>query len=230
MLDLLAKKKNITVLEHNKDYINEKINDLKINDKYSNINIISETIDVNGNISEKEWWKNSIIIIDTLSYGLYSKEKLYIIKNSEKDNKILIDINTKNSIGSYELFLPKELSKINIKNDNNLLSTYKEIDTPKEPINENDDNINESENIIKYNNSNPKIIYTLGESLNWSKKFFEDNFNIYIKHLNELINKSDSEEEMKKYMDDLVLKEKDNEKILKLIRIFKKLISLISNL
>ena len=226
MLDLLAKKNNITVLEYNKDYINEKINDLKINDKYSNINIISETIDVNGNISEKEWWKNSIIIIDTLSYGLYSKEKLYIIKNSEKDNKILIDINTKNSIGSYELFLPKELSKIDIKNDNNLLSIYKEIDTPKEPINENDDNINESENIIKYNNSNPKIIYTLGESLNWSKKFFEDNFNIYIKHLNELINKSDSEEEMKKYMDDLVLKEKDNEKILKLIRIFKKLISL----
>ena len=52
------------------------------------------------------------------------------------------------------------------------------------------------------------------------------NFNNYIKHLNELINRSDSEEEMKKYIDDLILKENDNEKILKLIRIFKKLISL----
>ena len=225
MLDLLTKNNNITILEHNKDYIDEKINELKINDKYSNINIISEIIDLNENISEKEWWKNSIIVIDTLSNVLNSKEKLYIIKNSEKDNKILIDINIKNSIGSYELFLPKQLNKYISINDNNNFSAYKDIVTPEEPNNP-INSINEKENSIKDDNSNPLIIYTLEESLNWGKQIFEDNFCIYIKHLNHLINISDSEEEMKNYLDDLILKEKNNEKILKIIIIFKKLISL----
>ena len=41
MLDLLIQNNNITILEYNKDYIDEKINDFKINDKYSNIKIIS---------------------------------------------------------------------------------------------------------------------------------------------------------------------------------------------
>ena len=233
MLGLLASNNNIIILDDNNYEINEKLNDLKNNDKTDNFNIIQEKIDLNCNLSEKEWWKNSTIIIDTLPFNKNQKEKLYIVKNCKKDNKILIDINTNESIGSYELILPEIL----IKKNKNKEPCFYEEDTPEGEI----DNIKEYNNIniekeneldsfdsleeeevnIKYKN-----IYTLEESINWSIDFLMKNFNIYIKHLNELINRSDSEEEMKKYIDDLILKENDNEKILKLIRIFKKLISL----
>jgi hypothetical protein len=47
-----------------------------------------------------------------------------------------------------------------------------------------------------------------------------------MKYLNEIIKKSQSEEEMSKYIDKLLSKEKDSEQKLKLIRTFKKYISL----
>ena len=217
MLNFLSKDNNIIILENNKNEIKEKINDLKNNDKYYNINIISEKIELNENLSEKNWWKKAIIIFDTLSYSIYPKEKSIIITNSKKDNKILFDINSDKSVGFYELLLPNQL-RIHLKKDNNL-NNYKEFDTP------DGSNENGKEKIIK-KKLNYKNICTLEESLKWSQNFFESNFNIYIKNLNELINKSDSEEEIKKYMDNFVDKENDKEKTLKIILTFKKLISL----
>ena len=213
-LDLYNKNNNnITILGNNKTEIEEKVNNLKINDKYYNLNIISEKINIKENISEKEWWKNSIIIIDTLSYKFNSDEKLYIIKNSEKDNKILISINTNKTIGSYELILPKKIVHNNNQNKDESFSLKEDMEeTPED----------DSEEEIKKIN----FIYTKEDALKWSKKFFEDNFRNNIRYLNELINKSDSEEEMKKYMDDLILKINDNEIVLKLILNFKKLISI----
>ena len=64
------------------------------------------------------------------------------------------------------------------------------------------------------------------ESLKWSKDFFESHFSTYIKYLNEIISKSDTEKEMSTYIDSLISKEKDSEKTLKLIRTFKKYVSL----
>ena len=214
VLDLINKNNNnITIIGNNKTEIEEKINNLKINDKYHNLNIISEKINIKENISEKEWWKNSIIIIDSLSYKYNSKEKLHIIKNSEKDNKILISINTNKTIGSYELILPKKIILDDNQNKGgSFLSNDDMEETPED----------DSEEEIK----NIKFIYTVEDALKWSKKFFEDNFRNNIIYLNELINKSDSEEEMKKYMDNLISKIKDNEIVLKLILNFKKLISL----
>ena len=204
---------NITIIEKNEDEIEEKINNLKINDKFYNLNIIKEKINIKENISEKIWWKNSTIIIDTLSYENNLNEKMYIIKNSEKDNKILISINTSKTIGSYELILPNQILNNYSQNKKNSFSSNEDIEeTPEDEI--------EEENI------KPNFIYTMKDAINWSKNFFEDNFKNNIKYLNDLINKSDSEEEMKKYMDDLISKINDNKKVLKLIRYFKKLISL----
>lgn len=232
MLEILTKNNNVTILEDNQDEIIEKVDDLTKNDKNYNINIISEKIDLNGNLSEKEWWKKSSIIIDTLSFKKYSKEKVHIIKNCKKYNKILININTNKTIGLYELVLPKELLN---NNKNNELCFFNENDTPEGPDQKDknkEDNENNSinENCINKININEeqkqKDIYTLEESIAWSKEFLFNTFNINIKHLNELINRSNSEKEMKKYIDDLIEKEKDNKKILKLVRTLKKLISL----
>ena len=228
MLDLLTSNNNIIILEENAYEIDEKINALKQNDKNYNIKIINDKININENLSEKEWWKNSIIIINTLSYNINPKEKIFIIKNSKKDNKILFDININKSIGSYELILPKELKSIINKGRESF--SKEEIDTPEGPL-ENDDKKENENNLSIINDKNEeekkyKNIYSMEESLNWSKNVFENNFNIYIKYLNELINKSDSEKEMEKYMNDLIEKENNNENILKLIRTFKKLISL----
>ena len=228
MLDLLTSNNNIIILEENAYEIDEKINSLKQNDKNYNIKIINDKININENLSEKEWWKNSIIIINTLSYNINPKEKIFIIKNSKKDNKILFDININKSIGSYELILPKELK--NIINKRGESFSKEEIDTPEGPL-ENDDKKENENNLNIINDKNEeekkyKNIYSVEESLNWSKNVFENNFNIYIKYLNELINKSDSEKEIEKYMNDLIEKENNNENILKLIRTFKKLISL----
>ena len=248
MLGLIDSDKKIIIIDDNKFEIEEKINDLKNHDKYHNINIIEENINKNMNISEKEWWKKSDIIISTLSFNTNPKEKLYIIKNSKKYNKILIDVNTFQSIGSYELILPKNFINFDNKKKKNDLCFYEEIETPEGPIeikeentninninninNENDkeeENLNrinivdeeEEEEILEYKN-----MATLEETLNWSKNFFENNFYIYIKYLNEIIKKSESEQEMSNYIDNLISKENDSEKILKLIRTFKKYISL----
>ena len=249
MLGLIGTDKNIIILDDNKFEIEEKINDLKNHDKYRNINIIEENININMNISEKEWWKKSDIIISTLSFKINPKEKLFIIKNCRKYNKILIDINTYQSVGAYELILPKNFIDSDNKKKKNDLYFYEEIETPEGPIeikeeeekNINNNNINninnendkEEENLNKINIDEEeeeileyKNMTTLEETLNWSKNFFENNFYIYIKYLNEMINKSESEQEMSKYIDNLILKEKDSEKILKLIRTFKKYISL----
>ena len=235
MLDLLGPNGKIIILEDNKAEIEEKISDLKNHDRYYNINIIQETININMNLSEKEWWTKSEIIINSLPFSINPKEKFFIIKNSKKFNKILIDINSNRSIASYELILPKKLTNNANKNKKNNLCFYEEIETP-EPLNEIEEEenniINEKEEEHNLNRINIdeseeyKNISTLEESLNWSKDFFETYFFKYIQNLNEIIKKSESEQEMVKYIDDLISKEKDNEQILKLIRNFKKIISL----
>ena len=235
MLNLLEQKGNINILDDNKAEVDEKLKELKSLDKNYNISIIPESINTNMKLSEKEWWKNSNIIINSLPFSINAKEKLFIIKKSKKHNKILIDLNTNKSIGSCELILPKSLLNGDKKKRNDLCF-YEEVETPEgedEKIEENDNIINEEENLNRINvdeneeeNLGYKSISTLEESLKWSKEYFENNFILYIKYLNELINKSDSEQEMLKYIDDLISKEKDSEKILKLIRTFKKLITL----
>jgi len=235
MLDLLDNKGNIFILEENKEEINEKINDLKNQNKYREINIIQENININMNISEKEWWKKVNIVINTLPFSINSKEKLYIIKNCKKTNKLLIDINANKAMASYELILPKKL--VNNNKKKNDLCFYEPIETPEGPDNieeeeENNDKKDDEENLNRINideneeDLDYKNISTLEESLNWSKHYFEKNFNLYIKYLNEIIKISDSEKEMNKYLDNLISKEKDSQKILKLIRTFKKIISL----
>ena len=204
---------NINILGDNKAEIEEKINNLKINDKFSDLNVISEKINIKENISEKEWWKKSVIIIDTLSYKYNQKEKIYIIKNCEKDNKILISINTNKTLGYYELILPKKILRYYNLGKNNSFSSKEDME-------------NTPEGESKEKNIKQDLIYTMDDALKWSQSFFEDNFRNNIRYLNELINKSDSEEETKKYMDDLISKINDNEKSLKLIINFKKLISL----
>ena len=247
MLDLLGLDKKIIVVDDNKAQIEEKINDLKNHDKYKNINIIEEKINKNMNLSEKDWWRQSNIVISALSFSINPKEKLYIIKNCRKQNKILIDVNTNKSIGSYELILPKHFFNSDNKKKKNDLCFYEKVKTPEGPnekeeeeeeenkINneKNKNEINEEENLNKINidegdeeNIEYKNMTTLEESLNWSKDYFEKNFYTYIKYLNEIIKKGDSEHEMSKYIDELISKEKDSEKILKLIRTFKKYISL----
>ena len=246
MLDLLGPYENIIILEDNKSEIEEKIADLKNHDKYYNIKIIEENINTGSNLAAKEWWNKSNIIINALSFSINPKEKLFIINNSKKYNKILIDINTNKSIASYELILPNKLINSEDSKKKIDLCFYEEVETP-EPPNEieeeeennnidNDKDKNEEEEEEKLNKINldeseeDKLEYknmsTLEESLKWSKDFFENNFYVYIKYLNEIIKKSDSEQEMNKYIDSIISKEKDSEKILKLIRTFKKYVSL----
>ena len=135
--------------------------------------------------------------------------------NSDKNNKILINVHSNKSIGSLELFIPKELSNIT-----NIINPIENMDTP------NGDKLermpsNNSQEEIKYQN-----ILNLKESIDLSKEIFDNYFNTSISHLNELIKRSDSEQVIIKYIDDLMKKENNNEKILKLIRYLKKLLSL----
>ena len=244
MLNLLGNEGNVVIVDDNKDVIDEKINDLKNHEKHT-INIIQDSINTDMNLAEAEWWKKANIVINTLPFDIKAKEKLFIIKNSKKSNKILIDINANKTMASYELILPKKF--INNKHKKNDLCFYEPIETPEGPanieeegegnninnilINEKDEDEDE-ENLNKINleeneeESDYKNISTLEESLNWSKDFFEKNFIFYFKYLKEIIKFSESEKEMNKYLDNLISKEKDSQKILKLIRTFKKLVSL----
>ena len=203
--------KNITILDINKnDNYNEII---KLKEIY-NFKIIVED-NLNNDISKREWWINSKIIIESLSNKFNSKEKEILIQNAKEYNKILISINADKFIGAFELILPNKLynKKINWK-------SLEEIDTPKGD-NTKFKQINSHDEVDKYKN-----IVNLKESLNYSKDIFNDYFNKNIKHLNELIKRSESESDMLKYIDDLMLQDYNIEKILKLIRYLKKLVSL----
>ena len=148
-----------------------------------------------------------------------SKEKISLIKNSKKNKKILISLNGSKFSATSEILLPEN------KNDNYIIE-----ETPKEPEEEEKneikimDDFNEEEDYDKYRN-----ICTLDEALNWSKKYFEDNFIKYIKYLIELINRNHSESDMNKYIDNIFSQEKEKEKdfdiSIKLIKIFKKLLT-----
>ena len=202
--------KNISIVDGNKKENYSEINKLKeIYDFKINIdnNIMND-------ISEKDWWKNSKIIIDTLSYKFNSREKELLIEKSYENNKILISVNANKSIGSFELIFPNEFRKK--KNNINFLE---DINTPK----------GAQKKIIKKNNeddSKYKNILNLRESLDFSKEIFENYFYINIKYLNDLINRDKSESDMKQYIDELIKKENNNIKILKLIRNLKILLSL----
>ena len=187
--------------------------------KNNNISIIQEKLDITGNnYTKNDWWNNSNIIIDALPLNNNSKEKISLIENSKKNKKILISLNCSKFSGSYEIFLPGK------NNDNYIIE-----ETPKEPEEEKNeikivDDYNDEEDYDKYRN-----ICTLDEALNWSKNYFVNNFIIYIKYLIELINKSHSESDMNKYIDNILAKEKEKEKdfeiSIKLIKIFKKLVT-----
>ena len=64
------------------------------------------------------------------------------------------------------------------------------------------------------------------EALDFSKDIFHNYFNINIKYLNELINRNNSGIDMKKYIDELMEKENNKIKTLKIIRYLKILLSL----
>ena len=216
-LGLLENKENkINILSNDKYEINEKINELKNFEKNKNISIIQEKLE---NYVEKEWWQKSNIIIDTLPFNINAKEKIALIKNSQKNNKILISINASKFIANYEIFLPED------KNNNYIKEETPEGKEEKNEIKIEED-INEEEDYDKYKN-----ISTLEEALNWSKNYFINHFVIYIKYLKELINKSQSESEMIKYIDSIFIKEKEKEKendsdiSIQLIKIFKKLVT-----
>ena len=202
-------------------YKNIIIVDIKKDENYYEINKLKEVyefkivIDNNlmSDISEKDWWKNSKIIIDTLSHKFNSNEKELLVEKCYENNKILISVNANKSLGSFELILPSEFMK---KKNSNFAE---EINTPK----------GEKQKIKKLNNeedSKYKNVLNLKESLDFSKDIFQNYFSINIMHLNELINRDNSENDMKKYIDELMKKENSNIKILKIIRYLKVLLSL----
>ena len=220
ILGLLENKENkIKIISDDKNKIKEKLDELKHLGKTNNILIIQEKIDINDNdYTNKDWWINSNIIIDALTFDMNSKEKISLIKNSKKNKKILISLNGSKFSATSEILLPEN------KNDNYIIE-----ETPKEPEEEKNeikimDEFNEEEDYDKYRN-----ICTLDEALNWSKKYFEDNFIKYIKYLIELINRNHSESDMNKYIDNIFSQEKEKEKdfdiSIKLIKIFKKLLT-----
>ena len=173
-------------------------------------NVIVDNNIIND-ISKKDFWKNSKIIIETLSNKLNSKEKDLLVTKAKKDNKILISVNAYSSNGSFELILPNELTQKK--------SNSKSLDEYKTPDEENIKNQNIDDETKYKNVSNEK------DSLNMSKNIFENYFSVYIKFLNELINRSNSGPEMLKYIDELTKKEKNKETVFKLMRYLKKLIS-----
>ena len=96
---------------------------------------------------------------------------------------------------------------------------FRRKDKNKEDNDKDKDSNSINENCINEININEeskhKIVYTLEESIVWSKDFLYNHFNIDIKHLNELINRFNSEKEMERYIDDLIENQKDNVKIFK---------------
>ena len=223
ILGLLDNKENkIKIVSNNKYDIKDKLEELKHLGKKVDIPIIQEKLDlndnnINNNYLKKDWWINSNIIIDTLPFDSNEKEKISLIKNSKENKKILISLNYSKYSANSEIFLPE------IKSDNYIIE-----ETPK-PLEEKNeikivDDYNDEEDYDKYKN-----ICTLDEALNWSRNYFQDNFIKYIKYLIELINKSHSESDMNKYIDNILSIEKENEKdfdiSIKLIKIFKKLVT-----
>ena len=223
ILGLLDNKENkIKIVSNNKYDIKEKLEELKHLGKKVDIPIIQEKLDlndnnINNNYLKKDWWINSNIIIDTLPFDSNEKEKISLIKNSKENKKILISLHCSKYSANSEIFLPE------IKSDNYIIE-----ETPK-PLEEKNeikivDDYNDEEDYDKYKN-----ICTLDEALNWSRNYFQDNFIKYIKYLIELINKSHSESDMNKYIDNILSIEKENEKdfdiSIKLIKIFKKLVT-----
>ena len=223
ILGLLDNKENkIKIVSNNKYVIKEKLEELKHLGKKVDIPIIQEKLDlndnnINNNYLKKDWWINSNIIIDTLPFDSNEKEKISLIKNSKENKKILISLNYSKYSANSEIFLPE------IKSDNYIIE-----ETPKPQEEKNEikivDDYNDEEDYDKYKN-----ICTLDEALNWSRNYFQDNFIKYIKYLIELINKSHSESDMNKYIDNILSIEKENEKdfdiSIKLIKIFKKLVT-----
>ena len=223
ILGLLDNKENkIKIVSNNKYDIKEKLEELKHLGKKVDIPIIQEKLDlndnnINNNYLKKDWWINSNIIIDTLPFDSNEKEKISLIKNSKENKKILISLHYSKYSANSEIFLPE------IKSDNYIIE-----ETPKPQEEKNEikivDDYNDEEDYDKYKN-----ICTLDEALNWSRNYFQDNFIKYIKYLIELINKSHSESDMNKYIDNILSIEKENEKdfdiSIKLIKIFKKLVT-----
>ena len=223
ILGLLDNKENkIKIVSNNKYDIKEKLEELKHLGKKVDIPIIQEKLDlndnnINNNYLKKDWWINSNIIIDTLPFDSNEKEKISLIKNSKENKKILISLHCSKYSANSEIFLTE------IKSDNYIIE-----ETPKPQEEKNEikivDDYNDEEDYDKYKN-----ICTLDEALNWSRNYFQDNFIKYIKYLIELINKSHSESDMNKYIDNIFSIEKENEKdfdiSIKLIKIFKKLVT-----
>ena len=202
---------NITILDKVKNEIYYKI--CKLKDIYDFKIIVTNNI--LDNLSDQYWWVNSKIIIDSLTYKYNNNLKDLLSINSKKFNKILINVNANKSIGSFEFVLPDQLIKSKY-----ISLSLEDINTPVgDEIKK--DKINNPHEEPKYLN-----IQSLKESLDFSKTIFDNYFNVNIKHLNELIKRSNEEENIMKYIDDLIQKENDNEKIIKLIRYLKKLISL----
>ena len=226
-MGLLETKENkIIILCDDKYEINQKLNDLKNYGKNNNVTFIQESIDIkNNNYKEKDWWNKSNIIIDSLLFNSHAKEKIFLINQSKKNNKILISLNASNTDANYEIFLPE--------NKSNNLNYIIEEETPLGDEEKNEikleENKDEEEDYEKYRN-----LCTLDEAINWSKNYFINNFIIYIKYLNELIDKSSKESDanMIKHIEKILTKEKEKEKdkdsdiTIQLIKIFKKLVTL----
>ena len=224
MLNILNTKDNKIIIISTEDYeIKEKLKDLTNYDKNKNINIIKENINNIINLEEKDWWNKSEIIIDTLNYDYYSKEKFIIIEKAQKNNKKLITINAKKYNACSELILPQNNTKKE-------LCLYKEEETPK-----GNDNSNNNNNIIikddDDNYENYKNLSCIEEALIWSENLFKNNFIKNIKYLNEIIEKSNSEGDKIIFIDEIFNKEKeqnnnDDDINIQLIKNFKKLITL----
>ena len=227
IMGLLDNKDNkIKIISDNQYEINQKLNELNNFGKNNNISIIQKKINIETkDFMEKDWWINSNIIIDSLPFNLNPKEKLTLIKQSKKDNKILISLNASITLASYEIFLP-ENKNINL----NYIEETPEGPNEKNEIKIEEDKNEEEEDYYKYKN-----LSSIEEAVIWSKNYFINNFIIYIKYLNELINKSNTESDsaMIKHIDKILLKEQEKEKnkdkdsdiSIRLIKIFKKLIT-----
>ena len=156
--------KNLSILDKDKNENFSGINKLK--EAYDfKINIDNNLVD---EVSEKDWWKNSKIIIDTLSYKFNSSEKDLLIEKSYGNNKILISVNANKSIGSFELIFPNEFKK-----KKNNITFLEDINTPNGEKKKLVKSINEDDS--KYKN-----ILNLRESLDFSKEIFENYFYINI--------------------------------------------------
>ena len=213
-LGLLESKENkINIISDDEYETNTKLNELKNYGKNNNIFLFQEKIDFKTNkYVSKDWWNRSNIIIDTLFFNSNSQEKISLIKQSQKSDKILISLNALKSLASYEIFLPET------KEENNLSYIIEETPKPSEEKNEIklEEEFDKEEDYDKYRN-----LCTLDEAINWSKNYFINNFIIYIKYLNELINKSSKESDaaMIKHIDKILSNEKKRKKKWRLTKI-----------